>query len=131
MREGRRKVGEGGRRKREGGGRERGGREATSSGGEGGRREEREGGRKEGNDLTLPPQEGESLLHKAVMMNDVDSIKVLVKHGAPLNVYNNNNLTPLHIACIAGQSKLVKMLMEHGALCDEPTRETVSVVPTF
>lgn len=46
---------------------------------------------------------------------DDDSVHLLLKYGAVINVQNNVGDSPLHIACVAGKNKLLITLLE---LCD-------------
>ncbi|ARF02832.1 SWPV1-273 [Shearwaterpox virus] len=41
--------------------------------------------------------------------------KLLLNHGALVNVHNNNGITPLHIAAGSGSIKMVTLLLENGA----------------
>jgi len=50
-------------------------------------------------------------------VNHLDIVKYLVKKGAYINTYSyyNSDLTPLQIACLNGNYKIVKFLLKNGA----------------
>ncbi|OUM56902.1 hypothetical protein PIROE2DRAFT_24817, partial [Piromyces sp. E2] len=54
-------------------------------------------------------------LHLASRNGHEKIVKVLVEHGADLNIVNNENSNPLHLASRNGYEKVVKVLVEHGA----------------
>jgi ankyrin repeat protein len=45
-----------------------------------------------------PTAQSRSLLHLSVLHENIECIELLVQHGANVNVKDQNNNTPLHIA---------------------------------
>lgn len=60
-----------------------------------------------GLDLSQPHENGNTLLHDAVVYNDVDLLKSLQKLSIDVNVKNHNGFTALHIAAQQTKSKKV------------------------
>lgn len=50
------------------------------------------------------------LIHIAVQRNNADDLKKFLKHGARLNVFNANGLTPLALAHMLKREKIIKIL---------------------
>ena len=76
---------------------------------------------------------GESGLQQMLEMEDVerstalmisvesgsgDSAKVLIEAGARVNIVNDNNLSPLHLAATHGVADIAKILLDHEAEVD-------------
>lgn len=59
--------------------------------------------------------DGESILHKAVMMKDVLGVKVLLDHSADPNQVGNMGDTPLHQAAFYNNLAIVEILVRNGA----------------
>ena len=55
---------------------------------------------------------GETALHAAVYMNDVEGARILLYAGANKNIRNNNGKTPLDVAIERGNSNMIKLLMD-------------------
>ncbi|XP_068094586.1 ankyrin repeat and SOCS box protein 4 isoform X2 [Hyperolius riggenbachi] len=53
-------------------------------------------------------------LHITVMLGHLESLLVLLKHGASINIKPNGK-TPLHVACEVANVDCVKILIDHGA----------------
>ncbi|MFS0918991.1 ankyrin repeat domain-containing protein [Brevibacillus sp. 179-C 1.1 NHS] len=53
-----------------------------------------------------------SVLHGAVMTDDIDLIAYLVAHGADVNAKNDEGITPLHIVLYP---EVAEILIAHGA----------------
>lgn len=53
-------------------------------------------------------------LHDAVVFENLDSIKMLVEHGASLNVGTSSGKTPLHYAALTKNSEIVLYLLNNG-----------------
>ena len=51
------------------------------------------------------------------LANDIERVKLLVKHGARLN---NLGWSPIHYAAIKGNDEIVKYLLDHGAWPNSP-----------
>ena len=65
---------------------------------------------------------GETALYRAVyspFLNNVDIAKILIDHGADINAYANNGETPFSLAVIRGQSEMIDLLIDYGAVVDE------------
>ena len=58
-----------------------------------------------------------SALHLAVLMLKPATVDLLIKKGANVNVEreDGNYKTPLHTACMSGNSEIVKLLLDNGA----------------
>lgn len=55
------------------------------------------------------------LLFHALHTENLELIELLIAHGAPVNVCNSNNSTPLHLALSWNVPHVVKLLIEAGA----------------
>lgn len=73
--------------------------------------------------LSVRNTNGQSLIH-AVLENisgdmkedeKYELIKFLIDHGAPTNVFDSNNITPLHLAAKYQYPKIVELLINNGA----------------
>lgn len=62
--------------------------------------------------------DGESILHKAVMMKDIQGIKVLLNNAADPNCASNSGDTPLHEAAFSNNLEIVEILISRGAVSD-------------
>lgn len=60
---------------------------------------------------------GDTPLHKAVVTNNIDLVKLLLEAGADPNLRQAQSMTPLHFAAFAGpdRSAIVELLLRHGA----------------
>jgi hypothetical protein len=58
---------------------------------------------------------GNTPLHDAVWWNE-RAVQFLVDRGAHVNAKNDRGRTALHIAVVLGKTKLVRVLLEHGAI---------------
>jgi hypothetical protein len=73
--------------------------------------------------LTFTDSENNSVTHKLLMIDSklitekekIELLKFFISRGAPINTYNKEKLTPLHIAIINGNFDIVKMLITYGA----------------
>ena len=66
---------------------------------------------------------GYSLLHLAVRNGHEDIVKLLLVHGANVNLPNHlNGMTPLHTAAESGLINITKLLIKHGAAVNAKTR---------
>ncbi|TRY78667.1 hypothetical protein TCAL_12824 [Tigriopus californicus] len=58
---------------------------------------------------------GLSALHQAVLDNNLTVVKILINHGANINLKDADSWTPLHAACANGMADIAKFLLERGA----------------
>eukprot|EP00002_Diphylleia_rotans_P024798 TRINITY_DN4898_c0_g1_i2.p1 TRINITY_DN4898_c0_g1~~TRINITY_DN4898_c0_g1_i2.p1 ORF type:complete len:574 (+),score=100.99 TRINITY_DN4898_c0_g1_i2:61-1782(+) len=58
---------------------------------------------------------GNSSLHWAVRRKNVDIVRLLLQHGASVNLQNNEGNTPLHLAAKEGLSQIVEILISKRA----------------
>ena len=58
---------------------------------------------------------GYTALHSAVLKENIELVRLLVKNGANIDVVSNLGYTPLHYAVIRENSKLVQLLVELDA----------------
>jgi ankyrin repeat protein len=73
--------------------------------------------------LTFTDSENNSVTHKLISVDDklvsekekIELLKFFISRGAPINTYNKEKLTPLHIAIINGNFDIVEMLIRYGA----------------
>ena len=73
--------------------------------------------------LDIRNKDGESLLHVVLENNSIgakekqkyDLINLLINHGAPINAFNGNNVTPLHLAAKYQYYEIVKLLLDKNA----------------
>ena len=65
-----------------------------------------------------PDKERNTLMHIAVLFGKEESVKLLAKSGADLDLKNTNGTTPLMSAGFLGKRDLVKILLENGASQD-------------
>jgi ankyrin repeat protein len=61
------------------------------------------------------PDYGETALHAACEIGDIDRIKMLIERGANINIRNEFGDTPLHCAVLWGDIEVVKLLINNGA----------------
>ena len=71
-----------------------------------------------GADVNIPSDNGFSVypIHSAVAANQTEIARMLLDHGAQVNVKQKSGVTPLHSAAQNGNLELLIMLLEHGAL---------------
>ena len=65
-------------------------------------------------------------LHGAARHGQLGMAKALVSNGAKVNVYDNEGLTPMHMAVLSGDSEMVSYLADHGAFLNTPEKNTGS-----
>src|SRR5262249_55914799 len=56
-----------------------------------------------------------TLLHRAAMRGHVETAKLLLDAGVPVDVRAANDVTPLRIAAACGQPEMVRLLLENEA----------------
>ena len=57
----------------------------------------------------------DTALHLASTSGYYDSVEMLIKHGADVNVLADGNVSALHVAAASGNVRVAKMLLKHGA----------------
>ena len=78
--------------------------------------------------------EGESVLHRAIMIDDtklpqnkkLEFIEYLVSNGAPVNISNNFDVTPLHLAIQKKYNNISEFLLKKGANVNALTNENLT-----
>lgn len=45
----------------------------------------------------------------------IDTVRLLIKHGADVSAQDKTYSTPLHLAAFSGSAETVSLLLEHGA----------------
>jgi ankyrin repeat protein len=56
----------------------------------------------------------------------INLLKFFINHNAPLNSYNREKLTPLHIAILNGDTEIVKFLIDHRVNLNAPTNNNLN-----
>ncbi len=54
-------------------------------------------------------------MHEAAAQGRAVQLQKLIENGASVNIVAVNSITPLHEACIKGQTQCVKLLLDAGA----------------
>ncbi|XP_024021150.1 E3 ubiquitin-protein ligase KEG [Morus notabilis] len=60
-------------------------------------------------------QHGRTALHTAAMANDVELVKIILEAGVDVNIRNEHNTIPLHVALARGAKSCVRLLLSYGA----------------
>jgi len=60
-----------------------------------------------------------TFLHIAVYYKRLVICKLLIEHGAPINVYSQSGRTPLMESAQNGEIDICKLLLEHGAIVND------------
>lgn len=76
-----------------------------------------------GADPRIADADGNTPLHHAARSSDPGVVALLRDAAAELDALNHDGLTPLGVACVAGNWRLAKFLLEHWRV---PTRRTDS-----
>ncbi|KAJ6307438.1 hypothetical protein OIU76_017265 [Salix suchowensis] len=63
-------------------------------------------------------QHGRTALHTAAMANDVELVKIILDAGVDVNIRNEQNTIPLHVALARGAKSCVGVLLSAGANCN-------------
>ncbi|HOZ46398.1 MAG TPA: ankyrin repeat domain-containing protein [Candidatus Hydrogenedentes bacterium] len=69
----------------------------------------------EGGDPTEENASGETALHLAVRLGNLEATRALVKSGMDVNMPSILGFTPLHWGALNGRSEIVELLMANGA----------------
>lgn len=64
------------------------------------------------------PDVGDSALHYSATHNNAEIARLLIEHGAPLNLPNNYGRTPLHLAALYTSVEVADILLDAGAEVD-------------
>ena len=59
--------------------------------------------------------QGITPLHYAVAFNNIEVVRLLIAHQAPINAKTNDGMTPLHLAIRGGHDEIADLLRQHGA----------------
>lgn len=86
--------------------------------------------------LDLKNESGESLVHVAIKSENpnltdddkYDLVMFLINNGAPVAVYDNNNLTPLHLAAKQNNSKLMQLLIDRGVPINHKNNQNMTAL---
>ena len=65
---------------------------------------------------------GNTLLHYAIKMNNVETVKILISKGAEVNVRNNYNTSPLYLAIKNADKEIVENVLNNKAQIDEKVK---------
>lgn len=80
---------------------------------------------KENIDVNQLSPSGRSLLHKAAVVGDLDSIQTLVQYGALVNLQDREGFPPIHSALAKANFECIVMLIECGTDLTRYTNERV------
>ena len=69
----------------------------------------------EGVDINAKDEHGETALHEAASMGDLDLVSVLISAGADVNVQDERGQTPLHRPAVKGHWEVMEALRAAGA----------------
>jgi len=58
---------------------------------------------------------GYNHVHRVVIQNKIECLKILIEHNAPLNVKDSTGLAAIHYACESSRVLCMKLLLENGA----------------
>jgi hypothetical protein len=68
------------------------------------------------NQPDLSDEDGNTLLHFAVQIENLEIVDLLLNVGANASIKNSRSETPAHTACRAGNLEILKFLVENGGL---------------
>lgn len=68
-----------------------------------------------GVDVSTQGNNGNTLLHLAINLDNIKLLKLFIKYGVRLNLANEQGDTPLHRAINKGRIEMVKVLIKNGA----------------
>lgn len=84
---------------------------------------------KKGIMINLPNKKtGLTFLYLAVINNNYKMVKLLVKHGADVNIPNKYGMTPLMFAVFAGKFEIVKLLIDSKANVNAIYRDEITAL---
>ena len=70
----------------------------------------------------INPRNGMTPLHLAAECNQTNIARLLIRHGAKVNIHDRMGWSPLHRACVAGKVAMVAMLVRNNAEVNDPTQ---------
>ncbi len=73
-------------------------------------------------DINARNEHGMTALMRAAYHGRVETVRMLLEHGADPNITRNDNFTALSLAAFFGHAEIVEVLMGHGAKTDVATR---------
>ena len=76
------------------------------------------------------PDDGDRLIHIAVVNRQPEIMRELIKYGANLDLPNKDRATPLHLASQMGARPEVELLLQHSADVNRSTRHGVTPLMT-
>ena len=62
--------------------------------------------------------EGWTSLHLAAQEGKLETVKLLIQHGAEIEARSNDRRTPMHLACLKGHADVVQYLIQQNASCN-------------
>lgn len=71
-------------------------------------------------DLSSMDEEGNTPMHFAAVGGHADVVKILIEHGANVEVKSRDGFTPMHSVAQGDHSKVLELLIEKGAHVDTP-----------
>jgi len=80
--------------------------------------------------LTFTDSDNNSVTHRLLMVDNklvseiakIELLKFFISRGAPINTYNKDKLTPLHLAIINTNFEIVKILITYGSNVNAETK---------
>lgn len=78
--------------------------------------------------INQPNKEGETPLHYAARLNNIQAIDLLIDNGANINAVDSYGRTPLHCAAVHCRYDVVKILIEKGAEVGTPNSDGKTVL---
>jgi ankyrin repeat protein len=63
--------------------------------------------------INVPDYDSNTLLHLAVLRNEIGEVKDLLARGAKVNAQNRAKMTPMHIAAKQGEHEIVVLILAH------------------
>ena len=63
--------------------------------------------------INVPDYDGNTLLHLAVLRNEIGELRDLLARGAKVNAQNKAKMTPMHIAAKQGEREIVMLILPH------------------